>query len=96
MNNKRLSSDLGGRIGSGMRRLNLSRDIIFANIHASIGHLVRKVSLFVLPSLFRNFPVAVVRTRSTKLPYVVSSGIPPRYSMAKGIRVVALSSAPRR
>lgn len=70
-------------VGSGIRSLRLSSTIIFLKGAVGIRGCLDTVSLFLLPSLRRKLPLMLIRTRTSKLAYIISSAITERTSLAR-------------
>lgn len=87
--------DLLRRVGDGIMRLKLLSGMVFTNSYCSVPSCVRTVSTFVFPSLCRNLKVITVRTRTSSLPYLTSSGIPERIGVAGLLRFRSLGMRPR-
>lgn len=59
-----------------VRRLNLSKDVIFAGVCENVDELLQAMDIFVFPSLYEGFGIAALEAQTSGLPCVISKNVP--------------------
>lgn len=85
--------ELADRIKRKVAELNLKDAIIFLGLHSDIADLMQAMDVFVFPSKYEGFGIAVIEAQAAGLPCVISDVIPSECKKTELVQPVNLASS---
>lgn len=85
--------ELADKIKCKVAELNLKDAIIFAGLHSDVADLMQAMDVFVFPSKYEGFGIAIIEAQSAGLPCVISDTIPSECIKTELVQQINLASS---
>lgn len=85
--------ELRNNIEKKVKRLNLSKNVIFMGNRSDVADLLQIVDVFVFPSLYEGLPVSMIEAQAAGIPCVVSTGVTKEVKVTKNVKFISLNES---
>lgn len=90
------TGELENEIKNKVKRLDLSKDVIFAGFRNDVNEVIQAMDVFLMPSLHEGLPVVGIEAQASGLPCFMSKKvITPEVKIANNVQFISLEKTPR-
>lgn len=82
-------------ISNRAQELNIIGNVLFLGVRNDVSNIINAIDIFVFPSLYEGFPVAIVEAQANGLKVVCSEAIPKQALFLDNAQVISLEHSPQ-